>query len=441
LYCFFWETFVIVRHSWLRIGAPLAIVLGALAVASCGGGSNSTPAGPAPVTSSAAVPSSAGSFTAPAINGLAATFNVAAGAPAGTTVTMTSSVTAPSGILAPSAIERQTQSIGGAVPFLYVSISLSQAVSTSFFTSELLALTSSLPSTASYYLEIDDPSEAPPKLTTIAGTLTSGTATFTNSGGSGNGTQTLAANHTYVFQFYYIPAGTPTPSPSPSPSATPTANPAFITLGSAGTYAVLASQTVTAAGPVTITGNLGIWPGTSLTGFPPATITGTSNVGNTAAQLAEGALTTAYNAALAEAGSPAAVAGNIGGQTLTPGLYKSTSSLAISSGNLTLSGNGDPNAVFVFQIASTLTTTTGSSVILTNGANAANVFWQIGSSATLGGTPFMGNVLALTSITIGNGVAMTGRALCQNGAVSLGTSGSVTIPTATANGQGLLRYP
>jgi hypothetical protein len=163
------------------------------------------------------------------------------------------------------------------------------------------------------------------------------------------------------------------------------------------------------------------------------------NVNNTAAQQAEQSLTTAYNAAVAQAGSPIAVAGNIGGTTLTPGLYKSTSSLAISSGNLTLSGNGDPNAVFVFQVASTLTTTTGNSVILSNGANAANVFWQIGSSATLGGTPFMGNLLALTSITVGNGVVMTGRALCQNGSVTLGTSGSVTVPTATANGQALLR--
>jgi len=181
---------------------------------------------------------------------------------------------------------------------------------------------------------------------------------------------------------------------------------------------------VTAAGPVTITGNVGVWPGTSVTGFPPATITGTLNVNNPAAKQAEQDLTTAYNAAAALAGSPIAVAGNIGGQTLTPGLYKSTSSLAISSGNLTLSGNG----IFVFQVASALTTTTGNSVILSNGANAANIYWQIGSSATLGGTPFMGNLIALTSITIGNGVAMTGGALCQNGSVTLGTSGSVTLP-------------
>src|SRR5205823_5228944 len=114
------------------------------------------------------------------------------------------------------------------------------------------------------------------------------------------------------------------------------------------------------------------------------------------------------------------VAGNLGGQTLTPGLYKSTSSLEISSGDLTLDAQGDANAVFIFQIASTLTTTAGRQVILSGGAKAANIFWQVGSSATLGTTSVMkGNILALTSITVTTGAIVEGRLLARNGAVTL----------------------
>jgi hypothetical protein len=238
------------------------------------------------------------------------------------------------------------------------------------------------------------------------------------------------------------PTGSASPSASASPNTSTTANPSFITLGAAASYAILAGTTVTAAGPDVVTGNIGIYPGTAITGFPPATDTGTINAGNPAAQAAESASTTAYGAAVARSGAPITISGDQGGVTLTPGLYKSTSSLLIASGNLTLNGNGDQNAVFVFQIASTLTTNSGGGggIILTNGANAANIFWQVGSSATLNGTPFMGNVMALTSVSIGNGVIMLGRAQCQNGAVSLGTSGSLSVPPATSNGQSFLRF-
>jgi hypothetical protein len=218
-----------------------------------------------------------------------------------------------------------------------------------------------------------------------------------------------------------------------TPSPAPTINPAFITLGNAATFAVLANQAVT-AGAVAVTGDIGISPGNAITGFPPATVSGALQLATVAAQQAQAALSTAYGAILAQSGTPTAISGDIGGQTLLPGLYAAPSSLAISSGTLTLNGNGDPNAVFVFRIASTLTTTTGGGITLINGANAANIFWQVGSSATLNGTPFAGNVLAFTSITIGTGVVMTGRALAEGGSVTIG-SGSITVPTATANGQ------
>jgi len=225
----------------LRIAAQFAVVTGAIAAASCGPGTNAPPVAVSlPVTT---IPSSAGSFTAPPASALSVTFNVAAGAPAGTTATVISSVTAPSGVPAPSSIERQPQSIAGALPFLYISLELNHAVPTSMFTSWLLTLTSALPPTASYYVEIDDPSATRPKQFTILGTVSNGVVTFTNSGGSGaNGFPTLAANHVYVFQFYYVVAGpsptpsptttgsaSPTPTPTPTPAPTPTLGPVVVT--------------------------------------------------------------------------------------------------------------------------------------------------------------------------------------------------------------------
>ena len=122
------------------------------------------------------------------------------------------------------------------------------------------------------------------------------------------------------------------------------------------------------------------------------------------------------------------VAGDLVGKTFTPRVYKSTSSLALS-GDVTLDAQGDSAAVFIFQISSTLTTGSGSHVILANGANACNVFWQVGSSATLGtNSVFKGNVLALTSITITTGVNLEGRALARNGAVTLDATSSPAVP-------------
>jgi len=194
-----------------------------------------------------------------------------------------------------------------------------------------------------------------------------------------------------------------------------------ITLGSLTGFRILAGSTVANTGPTAVDGDIGVWAGSSVTGFPPGTLTGTiyTGPGPGPAQTAQSDLTVAYNEA---AGKPpgTSVSGNIGGLTLAPGVYTATSSLAISSGDLTLTGLGDSNAVFIFQIASTLTVTSGRLVILTGGAQAANVFWQVGSSATLGtGSDFSGIIMALASITLETGATLHGRALASTGGVTL----------------------
>jgi len=167
-----------------------------------------------------------------------------------------------------------------------------------------------------------------------------------------------------------------------------------------------------------ITGDLGLSPGTAVTGFPPGIVNGVLHAADSNAMLAKADLTTAINTANALP-LPILIAGDLGGRTLVPGLYKSTSSLAVTGG-LTLDAQGNSNAVWVFQIASTLTTLTGSQIILTGGAQANNIFWVVGSSATLGTTSvFKGTIMAYASITITTGVSLDGRALAQVGAVTL----------------------
>jgi hypothetical protein len=261
-----------------------------------------------------------------------------------------------------------------------------------------------------------------------------------------------------------VPAfhGVTSPSPIPSPSAGAQVcnqGGSAIVLGPAlSTFAVLGGSAVSNVGntlvtfaPGAVTGGtnddlIGVWPGSAVTGFyPPGTDTDGPNAIYAAGfnpnaaipQAAQGAMTTAYNTA---AGLPAnaTVAGDLAQAsvpgyptgTLPPGVYKSTSTLAIMSGNLTLDGAGNPQSVFVFQVASSLTTTfnggASGNVIVTNGASPCNVFWQVGSSATLGGATFYGNVLAFSSITV-NATTFTGRALA--GGSALGT-GAVSIPVA-----------
>ncbi|MHB8491897.1 MAG: ice-binding family protein [Solirubrobacteraceae bacterium] len=189
-------------------------------------------------------------------------------------------------------------------------------------------------------------------------------------------------------------------------------------LGTAGSFAVLAGSTVTNTGPSTITGDLGVSPGTAVTGFPPGTVNGSIHAADAVAALAQSDLTTAYNDAASR--TPAVpVSGDLGGLTLTPGVYKASSSIGLT-GPLTLDAQGNTSAVFIFQVGSTLTTASASHVNLINGAQACNVFWQIGSSATLGtASVFAGDILALTSISVNNGVTVNGSVLARNGAVTL----------------------
>ena len=195
-----------------------------------------------------------------------------------------------------------------------------------------------------------------------------------------------------------------------------------VNLGTAGSYAVLAGSTVTNTGATVLFGDLGLSPGTAVTGFPSGIVHGTLNAGNAAAAQAQLDLTTAYNQA-AGLQSTGALAGTVGTATLTSGVYTFSSS-ALLTGQLTLTGK--PGDVFVFQIPSTLTTASGSSIIFINSLtgkpmNDPNIFWQVGSSATLGtSTAFEGNILALTSISLNTGATIKcGSALAQNGAVTL----------------------
>jgi hypothetical protein len=174
---------------------------------------------------------------------------------------------------------------------------------------------------------------------------------------------------------------------------------------------------------------MGVSPGTAVTGFPPATVTGATHAGDATSAAAMAALNLAYNDAAGRTLAPVTVAGNLGGLTLPPGLYKSTSSLAISSGDLTLDAQGDANAVFIFQMASTLTATSGRAVILAGGAKGSNVFWQVGSSATLGTTSvFNGTIMADQSISLNTGATLNGRALARIGAVTMAGNAAV-LPT------------
>jgi hypothetical protein len=210
-------------------------------------------------------------------------------------------------------------------------------------------------------------------------------------------------------------------------SATPCAS--SVPLGTACSFGILgATPVVSSVGPTIVTGDVGIWPAASITGFPPGTLTGTKHAADAVAMAAQGDLTTAYNFAAAAAGG-AVLTADIGGQTLAPGVYKTTSaqpSLGIT-GNLTLSGPA--SGVWIFQIVSTLTTAAGNSqVIMAGGATAHNVFWQVGSSATLGtNTIFQGTIMAQASITATTGATLDGRALARTGAVSL-DSNPVNVP-------------
>jgi Ice-binding-like len=221
---------------------------------------------------------------------------------------------------------------------------------------------------------------------------------------------------------------------------------AQVDLGTATPFVVLGGESVTNVGPSVLNGDLGVSPGTSLEGFGlPATVNGATHANDAVAAQAQLALTTAYDVA---AGQPVAPADDLtgqdlGGLVLTSGAYRYASSAQLT-GSLTLDAEGDPNAQFVFEIGSTLTTASASSVVLVNGASPCNVYWQVGSSATLGtGTAFQGNVMALASISLTDGASVIGRLLAREGSVtlinnvidgSLCGAGTTTSPTPDATG-------
>ncbi len=217
-----------------------------------------------------------------------------------------------------------------------------------------------------------------------------------------------------------------------------------VDLGTSAPFVVLGGSAVTNTGPSVLNGDLGVAPGTSLTGFgSPAVVNGATHDNDAVANTAQGDLTTAYNVAAGQPYSPSndLTGIDLGNKTLTAGAYHFSSSAQLT-GALTLDAQGDPTAQFVFEIGSTLTTASASSVVLVNGASPCNVFWQVGSSATLDtDTAFQGNILALTDVSLNARASVLGRVLARDGAITLINNrldnsgcrtGSTTTPTPTS---------
>ncbi len=202
------------------------------------------------------------------------------------------------------------------------------------------------------------------------------------------------------------------------------------TLGTAQGFAVLGAAAVTNTGPTIINGDLGVSPGAAITGFPPGIVNGTIHAADAVAAQAHSDANTAYNSLAGQPCNTILTGQDLGGMTLVPGVYCFASSAQLS-GTLTLNGQGNPNAIFIFKIGSTLTTATNSSVVFINGGTPCNVFFQVGSSATLGtGTQFSGNIFALASVTLTTTANIAGRAIALNGAVTLDSN--VVSPTTCA---------
>lgn len=245
------------------------------------------------------------------------------------------------------------------------------------------------------------------------GTINSGSGLFTAGAVTGTFVNTVRATNGGIFGDATVTVTATTPPPP------------LVPLGAAATYGILAGTGVTCVTGGAIFADVGVSPGSAITGFPPCTLTGTRNAANTAAATAQGDLTTAYNQ-LAGLACGTTLTADLGGTTLAPGVYCSTSSQGLT-GVLTLDAGGNPNATFVIQVASALTV--AGSVNLIGGADAKNVYWQIGSSATIGtGSLMKGNIVALTSITLVDAATLLGRALARNGAVTLGTNNAITLP-------------
>ena len=201
-------------------------------------------------------------------------------------------------------------------------------------------------------------------------------------------------------------------------------------------FAILSGSAVISSGLTTVTGNVGVSPGTSVIGFPPGTLSGLIHAGDADAARAMASAFAGYADAVSRSIGAVAISGDLGDQALTPGLYRSSSSLTISSGDVTLDAKGDGSAVFIFQSASTLTSSAGRKVVLAGGAKASNVFWQVGTSAILGAdSEFSGSVLADESIMLNAGATLSGRLLAIHGTITL-ASNAITgpVPEVTAGG-------
>jgi hypothetical protein len=297
----------------------------------------------------------------------------------------------------------------GICPNTLVTATFSQAMQSSTISTTTFTLTgpglTAVPGTVTYVASSDVATFIPNNPLAL-GTLY--TATITT-GAQDLGGAPLASDYIWTF------------------TTSATACQAAVPMGTACMFGILAATPAVAnSGPSDVTGDIGIWPASMITGFPPGTLTGTEYAGDTVAQTAQGDLTTAYNYAAAAPGG-AVLTADIGGQTLAPGVYKTTSaqpSLGIT-GNLTLSGNG----VYIFQIVSTLTTAANNSqIILSGGALPQNVFWQVGSSATLGTTTtFEGIIMAQASVSLDTGAILNGSALARTGSITL-LSNPVNVP-------------
>jgi hypothetical protein len=246
------------------------------------------------------------------------------------------------------------------------------------------------------------------------GTIGSSSGLFTAGNVTGTFTNTVVATSGGVSGTATVNVSSLAPAP-------------IVSLGAAAPNGIMAGTAFTCVIDGIINADIAISPGSTVTGFPPCVITGVQHLADAQADQAQIDLTTAYNTLAGLPCPPAnAIVGNLGGTTKSAGVYCTASGIGVT-GTLTLDGGGDPNATFVFQAGTGLTT--AGDVVLINGAQAKNVYWQVGSSATIGtASQWKGNILALTSITLVDNANLLGRALARNGAVSLGTNNVITLP-------------
>ena len=243
-------------------------------------------------------------------------------------------------------------------------------------------------------------------------------------------TRVLAAGTSAALMIGMFAAGTTAHAAGPG-----TVGPATVGLGTAAPFAVLAgTPSVTSTGPTAVAGDLGIHPAPTVSGFPSGAVSGTIHRADPVALQAKRDLVIAYDDAAGRTPATVLAGGTLGGRTIAPGVYNAGSASLDLTGTLTLDGQRNPNAVWIFQATSALVTASSSSVRLINGGQACNVFWQVTSSATLGsGSTFAGTILARTSITINSGVTLAGRALARNGTVTL-TDATITRATCGTTG-------